>query len=129
VESGCAVWWWVELVVAVGGLGVGGLFGRVEDVGREEGLVEEGGCCGPLSVLEVWSGRRRSTFHDARFVDCELESYVADLDVCFGGEGDAAEEQVQLSRRAGHCREDWGPFLGHGAMLCLYVVFVVRVPQ
>lgn len=42
----------------------------------------------------------RCTFHDARLVDGELYSHVADLDVSLAGEGDAAEEQVELARRA-----------------------------
>jgi hypothetical protein len=46
-----------------------------------------------------------STLHDTRFVYGEPETLFVDLDVCFVGEGDAAEEQVQLAGGAGHCRE------------------------
>lgn len=67
----------------------------------------------------------RGTFHDTRFINSDLESNVANLNVRFRGEGDAAEEQEQLSRRAGHCREDRRLFVVHGAVLCLCVMFVI----
>jgi hypothetical protein len=76
------------------------------------------GFCQPLEYAK-WVYIGRCTFHDACLVDCELEPHVADLDVCFGREGYAAEKQVQLSRRAGHCREDGRPCVVHGAMLWL----------
>jgi hypothetical protein len=37
------------------------------------------------------------TFHDARLVNGKLQPNVADLDMSLVGEGDATEEQVQLS--------------------------------
>jgi hypothetical protein len=42
----------------------------------------------------------RRTFHDARLVDSELHSNVADLNMSLVREGDATKEQVELSRGA-----------------------------
>lgn len=70
------------------------------------------GQLGQLGAERQQQGRR--TFHDARLIDGELEPLWADVDVCFGGEGDAAEEEVQLARRAGHGREDGRHVVGHG---------------
>lgn len=50
-------------------------------VGREEGLVEEGG-----------------SFHGACLVDGDSQAVFGQLDICFGAEGDATEQQIQLTR-------------------------------
>ena len=80
---------------------------RIEGIGCEEGLVKEGGCWDAVSWTDIGTaeGAGMPTFHDTRLVNCELDAYVADLDVCFVGEGDATEEQEQLSGGAGHGRE------------------------
>ena len=59
----------------------------------------------------------RRTFHDARLVDGELHSNVADLNMSLVGEGDAAKEQVELARRARDCSEKRGLVLVHDAVL------------
>lgn len=78
------------------------------DLSRKADAVAEG----QMRVLE-WVRLMSSTFHDARLIHRQLESFRADLDVCFVGEGDAPEEQVQLTRRAGHCRKNRRLFLVH----------------
>jgi len=57
------------------------------------------------------------TFHDTCLINCDLDAYVADLDVCLVGEGDAAEEQEQLSCGAGHGREYGETLVVHGPIV------------
>ena len=56
---------------------------------------------------------RRHTFHGTGLIDRELEALFADLNMCFGGKGDAAEEQVELTGGAGDGGEDGGRVLFH----------------
>lgn len=81
-----------------------------------------------VSDCGYWENREGGfTFHDAGLVDRELESFFANLNVGFGGEGDATKEQVQLASRAGHCRENWRVFGVHVARVVLRRVLWYKV--
>jgi hypothetical protein len=61
VEVGAGGWWWGRVVVlAVGDFGVAFGSGRVEGVGGEERLLEEGRCWLRISLGVVCKGRRRT---------------------------------------------------------------------
>jgi hypothetical protein len=65
------------------------------------------GCESVFRDYQETGRERRHTFHDASLVDGEFKPFFVDLDVCFFGEVDAAEEEVQLARGARHSCENW----------------------
>jgi hypothetical protein len=98
--------------------------GCVVAVRGEEGLGEEGGCCeGALAAGSVTKYMQR-TLHRAAFAHGELEALLAESYVCFIREGNAAQKEKQLARRAGDCREDRGRAFVHRFYYWLCVMFV-----
>jgi hypothetical protein len=63
------------------------------------------------------------TLHGTAFAHGKLQTFLAECYMCLVREGDAAKEEEQLARGAGHCREDWGLVLVHDCEdLTVYVV-------